>query len=217
MVTEKINDYTDTLPIDYDDNYESEEYYFPSHINKGRAFSEYERAVYDYIKQYYGDLNKNNGIKKLYAYTQTITPVYNACKRHINQYYNTSPDITGLLSQSTEFLIVPEFTAEQRIHYHGILGIRDNIKWGKSTYFSLQHRGHIALRKLRSIKNWATYLIKDIEENAEILGDMNIYLTERVLPRPPRRETLNNINLCNNCLHKLIKDSKGNSAVASAG
>lgn len=180
---------------------------FPRQINNGRAYTSYEARAFTFIKRYFTHLNQSDDVKKIYAYTQTITSTYNHYKRHTEQYRNTITDITGLLSKSTEFIIIPEFTTEQRIHYHGIIGIKDNIKWGKSTFPSLQHRGFIALRKIHDIDAWINYLIKELWDTARLVGELVPITTDYEPPMVKKKSTYK--TECDNALSKLLQHPSG--------
>lgn len=86
------------------------------------------------------------------------------------QYNYTRVILSKLLNISTfDFALVPEFTLAGRIHYHGILKIKNFAKWVKDTLPPLRRLGFIKLENKISIK-WTQYIYKSLPDTRVILG-----------------------------------------------
>lgn len=165
---------------------ERETEFYPEGINDGREFTRSESQLYRRIEQHFNHNNKSTKYKTLLAFTWSPSDATNKYVRHSEQYYNVSPQLSGILRASTDYFIIPEFNLRQKIHYHGIIGIKDYVKWSKSTYFSLYHKGMLRVKPIDNMMKWICYFIKDYTLNSALLGT-RIWATEDNphLPRNP--------------------------------
>lgn len=86
------------------------------------------------------------------------------------QYNYTRVILSKLLNFSTfDFILMPEFTLQGRIHYHGILKIKNFAKWVKDTLPSLRRIGFIKLENKITPK-WNQYIYKSLSDTKAILG-----------------------------------------------
>lgn len=88
--------------------------------------------------------------------------------------------IRSLLNRCSEhWTLVPEFSKDSRLHYHGVVRIDDCVKWHKQTRQSLNKLGFVKLDPLLDNKNhvaWLCYIYKQYHITSLVLN-----LTE-----PPR-------------------------------
>lgn len=151
----------------------------------GRYLSLAELYAYRVVKSKFDDIHRNTKVKRIYAYTQTFTGKSNSNTKHKRQFASTAPNLCSQLRESTEFIIIPEFTKLQSIHYHGVIGVTDNIRYAKRTFWALKYLGYIELKPIKDIQMWILYMIKDIAENCLILekGIDDLILTQKEYPQ----------------------------------
>lgn len=120
------------------------------------------------------NVDYNKKVKSQDLYALTVTFKYLHCKSPKGQFKETAPYLTKLLSRSTEFWIIPEFRhTTGDIHYHGVIKIKDYIKWHKSTLPSLKSLGFICIKLIHKDKydGWEEYCKEEIYIAKGLLGD----------------------------------------------
>lgn len=131
------------------------------------------------------NIEYNQSITRIADYAVTITFKHLHCKSPKGMFKETSPYLTKLLARSTTFSLVAEFRAETGdIHYHGVIRIKDFIKWHRDTLPNLKRLGFICIKKIggKSCKfmkksyeeiydGWVKYYTKEIDVARGLLGD----------------------------------------------
>ncbi len=125
-------------------------------------------------------------------YLLTISPPYYVG----NLLYKYSDDFFYLkfLKRSCDrYLIYPEHDDNDRLHYHGIIHIKDHYKWYKSTKRKLSVMGHIKVQKLKLFSDLlkaSLYCSKDWSLNNTIYPHLITTMTHnRIKPKRPRRRS----------------------------
>lgn len=155
------------------------EYTFPDtegfKRKRGMRFTELEIAHYEYTRAVHAMYNEDRRVKKIYAFTQTVEDGHNKYVRPSEQFYNTCPSLCGTLNQMGRYIVFPELTDRNRIHYHGIIYITDQVKWSRWTYQCLNNRfGHFTARPITDSNSWIKYMIKECEVMTRILSVDNV-------------------------------------------
>lgn len=130
---------------------------------------------------------KNSPLEPIKCYGITITfksPLERDFKP-FSQYNYTRVYISKILGEScVDFRIMPEFTIQGRIHYHGILKIKNFAKWVRSTLPSLRAKGFIKIETFKKQENhdrWVTYMYKSKDDTKDILkikGDIEVTMKD---------------------------------------
>lgn len=103
------------------------------------------------------------------AYTQTFQRIPFAGPR--KQFVETAPFVTKILARSTGFVLVPEWrTTTGDIHYHGVIVVKDRVKWFKSTRGTLKTQGFMLLKKVDDMERWIQYIAKQAADAEQITG-----------------------------------------------
>lgn len=125
---------------------------------------------------------------KCYGITITFQKPLELTSKPFSQYNYTRVIVSKLLGQScVDFRAMPEFTIAGRIHYHGLLKIKNFAKWVKLTLPSLRRLGYCKIESFKAPENlerWTTYMYKSKDDTKMILGikdspievNMNDYL-----------------------------------------
>lgn len=168
--------------------------FYPEGINDGREFTPFESRVYRYLKQHFSYNDRSERSGKLLAFTWSPSDNFNVYKKQTEQYFNVSPQLSGILKYATWYWIIPEFNLRQRIHYHGVIKIIDPIKWGKSTYHKLYREGMLRLKPIDNMIKWTCYCMKELEQNTKLVRGF-YYGTELspFVPRNPIRKELRHL------------------------
>lgn len=91
-----------------------------------------------------------------------------------SMYYYTRVIISKYMGESTiDFRLMPEFTIQGRIHYHGIFKIYKFNKWVKTTLPRLRNLGYCKIETFKESTNktrWTDYMYKNTNETKNILG-----------------------------------------------
>lgn len=113
------------------------------------------------------------------AYTQTISNL--RTKMPASQFKESAPYLTKTLGRSTEYLLVPEWrTNTGEIHYHGIILVKDKVKWFKETLPALKSLGFEKIKNIDWIEKWIDYIVKEAEVANRILK-LPMPITDRVV------------------------------------
>lgn len=121
----------------------------------------------------------NQPSKTIFAYTQTFTATH--LKTPKGQFKETVVHLTKLLARSTAFILVPEWRATNgSIHYHGILIIKDRIKWLKQTLPSLRTLGYVLIKPIDNMQKWIEYFTKEMYIASGII-DLQMPICEQVV------------------------------------
>lgn len=160
--------------------------HFHPDINGGRRFTCREFLVYANLKHTVRDWCSAFPTREICAFTYSPSDKINPFKRNTEQYYNTAPQVDRMLRASTNFFIVPEYNKRQRIHFHGLVQIKDPIKFGKQTYHMLYNRGMLRIKAIDRYHKWISYCIKDYTDNCKIIDKRFIHGSnmEPYMPRP---------------------------------
>lgn len=119
------------------------------------------------------ELNKTYALGyEPYAFTQTIDEgTVFGLRTPKGRFRRTAPILTKILGRSAEFILVPEWRATNgSIHYHGVIFIRDRIKWLKSTLSQLKDQGFVLIKKIDNMDKWVDYFVKEAHIAEDILG-----------------------------------------------
>jgi len=121
---------------------------------------------------------------KVYGITLTIKKPLENTYSPRGQYYYTRIMYSKILGEScVDFRIYPEFTVVGRIHYHGLLKIKNFAKWVRTTLPSLRRIGYCKIESFKiSSVNWETYMYKSLSDTKDILKlkeDINIEVTKK--------------------------------------
>lgn len=80
-------------------------------------------------------------------------------------HYNYYMQILKIIKPSTcRFVMYPEIDKSGRLHYHGILHVKDEIRLYKDTFPKLRKMGFIKVKQMKtfmSILGWLTYCMKE--------------------------------------------------------
>lgn len=101
-------------------------------------------------------------------YSITISPpIYRGDQTYI--YNQHVYEIRKLLNKfSNYYMLVPEFSLDARLHYHGVILIKDFIKYGKLKHKLDREIGWTKIEKILSFKShlrWLQYCKKDYRDN----------------------------------------------------
>lgn len=111
---------------------------------------------------------------KCYGITITFRKPLELTNKPFSQFNYTRIIVSKILGMSCiDFRCMPEFTVQGRIHYHGILKIRNFSKWVKSTLPSLRKLGYVKIETFKESINkqrWEEYMYKSLEETSKILN-----------------------------------------------
>ncbi len=128
------------------------------------------------------------------AQYRTVHPdfLYNDDKLKIIKWLNRFSD---------HYIIVPEFSENGRLHYHGLLRICDKIKYYKTKYFIDKEIGFVKVEKINDFKSHLRWLMY-INKNYYILkDDYPLFYYNK-----PKRKRIKTIN----CFNQLRKQNKLN-------
>lgn len=94
----------------------------------------------------------------------TISPPHRPGRKQELLYYDDYFFIQQLELCSNHFLVYPEFDDSGRLHYHGIIDVKDEIKWYKKVLPTLQRKvGFTCVKKVTTLKDrvsWIVYMSK---------------------------------------------------------
>lgn len=93
-------------------------------------------------------------LKKVYnMYFITISPPHRKGSDKYN-YRNDKHWIRHICLRrcSKHFVIYPELSEDDRLHYHGIVRIDDYKKWYKQTKYKLTALGYISVKRIKDFK-----------------------------------------------------------------
>lgn len=111
---------------------------------------------------------------KCYGITITFKSPLERDYKPFSQYNYSRVIVSRILGEScVDFRVMPEFTIQGRIHYHGILKIRNFAKWVRSTLPSLRTKGFVKIETFKEQLNhdrWVEYMYKSTDTTKEILG-----------------------------------------------
>lgn len=115
----------------------------------------------------------NRTLANFWAFTLSPPPNY-----HITPYMLYEDKILQLhklLSKSCEsFMIYPEYQQyTSRLHFHGVIKVKDMIKWHKSTRRQLSRMGFVHCKGLITHEDrlkWSVYMKKEFGLTRQILG-----------------------------------------------
>lgn len=117
-----------------------------------------------------------SGSFKEYGITCTIKKPLESTHNPKSQYYYTRLMYSKIFGESCiDFRLMPEFTVAGRIHYHGILKIKNFAKWVKGTLPRLRMLGYVKTETFKNDDNtkWVAYMYKGTEITKDILGFKN--------------------------------------------
>lgn len=121
-------------------------------------------------------------INEVMEYAITITFKTLHCKSPYGQFKETAPAITKLLNRSCTFELFPEWRhCTGDIHYHGVIQIKDYIKWLKQTLPSLKSHGFILIKKIDNRPKWNEYCEKERKISRGILPEQITLPINRVV------------------------------------
>lgn len=96
-------------------------------------------------------------------YAITITFAYLHNKSAVGQFWEVIPYCTKVLNSATEFQIVPEWRITNgSIHVHGVIQIKDKIKWFMSTLPAIKRMGYCLIKKIDNMSKWTEYYKKEM-------------------------------------------------------
>lgn len=110
------------------------------------------------------------------AYTQTFKPelLHNSMSP-VWQFDKVAKDLCTVLRRHCEFVLFAELTVANVLHFHGILTLRDPVKFKRLTVKTLTQRfGYICLKPFnayRTVGDWLRYCKKDVQQMSAILKD----------------------------------------------
>lgn len=143
-------------------------------------------------------ITEKNYTVKQYGITQTFRNPLERTHSVRAQYYYTRVMLSKYLGESCDdFVIYPEFTIQGRIHYHGLLTIKNYVKWVRDTLPRLRKLGFVKMETFKdNPDNWITYMKKSVLDTKAILNfkdDINIAVTKddykQWKTKPPTIET----------------------------
>lgn len=116
--------------------------------------------------------------------------------------------IRSLFNRCSEhWTLVPEFSKESRLHYHGVIRIDDCVKWHKESRHRLNKIGIVKLDPLKDNKNhvaWLCYIYKEWHITSKVFS--LIEPPRYVRPKRKRKEVDNTIVLSQGRKCKSILD-----------
>lgn len=124
-------------------------------------------------------------------YAITISPKYRGFASPKYIYNDDKPLIMKYLNKmSNHYCLYPEFDANHRLHYHGIINIKDMIKFRHLKHLIDKLIGFVKIEKIKDHNNHLKFLIysmKQWAENKEYFESPIIYSNLR------RRKKINKI------------------------
>lgn len=108
---------------------------------------------------------------------------------------------------SQHWILVPEFSKDTRLHYHGVIRIDDVVKWHKAVRHRLNNIGFVKLDPLKDNRNhvsWLCYIYKEWHITLKVL-DLKEPLRYNI-PKRCKKEVENVILLSNGKKCKSILD-----------
>lgn len=121
----------------------------------------------------------------------TISPPKRACNKEQFLYHGDEYIIRRYLNKISDYYIIyPEYSKESRLHYHGVIKIKDWIKYHKQIHRLLQ--GHLGFIKIDPIKThkdnmvWNIYMSKLWGITKHVLNIDNPIIVKRLkVHKPP--------------------------------
>lgn len=111
--------------------------------------------------------------------------------------------LASTLEASTDYEMYPEWRmVSGTIHYHGVIIIKDKIKWLRQTLPRLKRNGFIKIKPVREFMGWIEYCSKEAKEAKEILNvtlPMKNGCIKHIKPEVMIDETDNMPYTVNNC------------------
>lgn len=99
------------------------------------------------------------------AFTQTVMPLHFLQKNP--SYYSQFKDSWETLRSELEGVgnsyVVPEFTLNGQIHYHGMIEVKDRVKYFKLIRYWRKQLGHNLFKTITNRPEWEKYISKDID------------------------------------------------------
>lgn len=123
-------------------------------------------------------------------YALTLTFKYLQNKTPKGQFKETIVYLTKLLNRSTKYKLWPEWRRTSGdIHYHGVVEIKDDIKWFKETLPRLKLQGYLLIKKIDNLDKWLFYCQKDAIIASGIL-EINVPIVDMIKEDDKRYPTL---------------------------
>lgn len=74
---------------------------------------------------------------------------------------------------SKEFKMIPEFSDNGHLHWHGYLYLHDTHKWFMQVLPTISKRiGFIKVVPVREMQKWLEYCCKDLQQTSDLLKDL---------------------------------------------
>lgn len=112
------------------------------------------------------------------AFTWSPDPKKFAGKRPMYQFYDTIILIQRAFRHSADYTVWPELNLNGNIHYHGILFMRDKIKFYKFSLPLLKFHGFVLLKDKNINDAWYRYMSKDCVNMRGILPNVRIPISK---------------------------------------
>lgn len=141
-------------------------------------------------------------------YAITITFGYLKCKTPGGQFKETISYLTKILDRSCDFKLWPEWrTTTGHIHYHGVVWIKDKIKWFKETLPKISSLGFKLLKKIDNEDKWQKYCVKEQNIAESILG-ISIPITKPIIFKTgPGRKSFKGMS-CIEMIYQYVEGSE---------
>ncbi len=128
-------------------------------------------------------------LEKKIAFTWNPDP--KQVREHINPLWTLNEHTYHLMKLKRcckEVNLYPEYCASGKLHWHGSLVIKDQVKWFKSILPYFKYRGYVCV-KLEFSAEWTKYIQKNKVDMEKIL-EIQLPLTLKTLqiPPPPSQE-----------------------------
>lgn len=129
------------------------------------------------------------------------------------QFKDTYKDVLKTLEASCDYEIYPEWRdTNNSLHWHGVICIKDKIKWHKSTLPKLNNIGFNNIKPIDELMGWLEYCQKESAIAKEILKPLNIPFKNGCISHiKPILEIVDNVpyktNICE-CIECLLSNPK---------
>lgn len=107
------------------------------------------------------------------AFTQTVMPLHFLQRNptYYMQFKDSWNQIKDELEEVGNSYVVPEFTTNGQIHYHGMIEVKDRVKYFKMIRYWRKQLGHNLFKTITNRPSWEKYITKDIETVKKLLKD----------------------------------------------
>lgn len=123
-----------------------------------------------------------HGMGMLLAFTWTPDPKKIRGVKPQFQYDECVSTLCNLNMCCYDFVVSPELNVNGNIHFHGILDIKDKVKWYKKVLPSFKYMGFVLVKPNPDTK-WKWYIFKDKDLMSKLLKNYPFTPSPKVLSK----------------------------------